>query len=372
MIKLGYFIMPVHPLHRDYTQTLIEDREAIILCDELGYHDAFVGEHLTDRAEPITNSMLFLATLIHSTKNIKLATGTTNLTHTHPTLAATHAAMFDHLSEGRFIFGVSPGTLRSDLQAIGRQDIDKFKYFVDSINVILEIWKRDAPYDIDLPDNEFTVSTGEYLHPDIGVGIMIKPYQNPHPEIVATVVAPFSKGVIQMGKRNFHPMSANFLMPKWVATHWNNYAEGCKSIDKTPNPEEWRIAKTIFVADDDKVAEDYAKTNSKSPYKFYYSQFIKKLQLAGKVGVFKHERDEPDEAVTVERAVDDLVICGSVNKVVDELLAFHDVVGDFGELVYAGMDWVDEGLSKRSMQLMAEEVMPRVNAALGTRKQDGI
>ncbi|MGY9014534.1 MAG: hypothetical protein ACKVG9_04470, partial [Rhodospirillales bacterium] len=108
--------------------------------------------------------------------------------------------------------------------------------------------------------------------------------------------------------------------------------------------------------------------NSKSPYKFYYSQFIKKLQLAGKVGVFKHERDEPDEAVTVERAVDDLVICGSVNKVVDELLAFHDVVGDFGELVYAGMDWVDEGLSKRSMQLMAEEVMPRVNAALGTRK----
>jgi alkanesulfonate monooxygenase SsuD/methylene tetrahydromethanopterin reductase-like flavin-dependent oxidoreductase (luciferase family) len=368
VIKLGYFIMPVHPLHRDYTQTLKEDREAIILCDELGYHDAFVGEHLTDRAEPITNSMLFLATLIHSTKQIKLATGTTNLTHTHPTLAATHAAMLDHLAEGRFIFGVSPGTLRSDLQAIERHNIDKFKYFVDSINVILEIWKRDPPYDIDLEDNVFKVSTSEYLHADIGVGVMIKPYQDPHPEIVGTVVAPYSKGVIEMGKRNFHPLSANFLMPKWVATHWPNYVEGCESIEKTPNPAEWRIARNIFVADDDKVALDYAKTNPNSPYKFYYEQFVKKLGLASKLGVFKHDRDEPDEAVTPERAVDDLVICGSVNKVVDELLAFHETVGDFGELVYAGMDWVDEKLSKRSMQLMAEEVMPRVNAALNSRK----
>jgi len=50
--------------------------------------------------------------------------------------------------------------------------------------------------------------------------------------------------------------------------------------------------------------------------------------------------------------------------VVDEILAMHAEVGDFGELVYAGMDWVDEGLAKRSMELMATEVMPRVNEAL--------
>jgi predicted transcriptional regulator len=34
--------------------------------------------------------------------------------------------------------------------------------------------------------------------------------------------------------------------------------------------------------------------------------------------------------------------------------------------VYAGLDWVDAALAKRSMQLMAEEVMPRVNAAIKT------
>ena len=106
-MRLGYFTMPVHPIGRDWSQTLREDREAIILADQLGFHDAFMGEHLTDACENVTNSMLFLATLIHDTKTIKLATGTTNLAQMHPVVIAVNAAMFDHLAQGRFIMGVS-------------------------------------------------------------------------------------------------------------------------------------------------------------------------------------------------------------------------------------------------------------------------
>ena len=110
-MKLGIFMMPVHPLHRNPTETLKEDRETVILADQLGYHDAFIGEHLTDQAENITNSLLFLATLIHSTKQIKLASGTCNLSQIHPAIIAANAAMFDHRAEGRFMLGVSPGAL---------------------------------------------------------------------------------------------------------------------------------------------------------------------------------------------------------------------------------------------------------------------
>ena len=67
-MRLGYFTMPVHPIGRDWSQTLREDRETIILADKLGFHDAFIGEHLTDACENVTNSMLFLATLISDTK----------------------------------------------------------------------------------------------------------------------------------------------------------------------------------------------------------------------------------------------------------------------------------------------------------------
>jgi alkanesulfonate monooxygenase SsuD/methylene tetrahydromethanopterin reductase-like flavin-dependent oxidoreductase (luciferase family) len=365
-MRLGYFTMPMHPMGRDYTQTLKEDRETIILCDRLGYYDAFVGEHLTDDAENITSSMLFLATLIHHTENIILGTGTSNLTHTHPVLVASHAAMFDHLAEGRFILGVSPGTLRSDREVLDIFDEDINRMFAESIQVILEIWKRSPPYQIDFPDNRYKVTTEKTLDLPYGTGVMRKPYQKPRPEIVGTVVAPFSKGVTLMGEQDFHPLSANFLIDKWAATHWANYAEGCTNNGREAKVSDWRIARTIFVTeDDDRLAEAYGKSDENSPYRFYYKQLLYKLTKGGRQAVFKHDRDEPDEAVTLDRVLDDLVICGSVNSVVDQILAFQEVTGPFGELVVAGMDWVDEGLTKKSLQLMAEEVMPRVNEALG-------
>ena len=74
-----------------------------------------------------------------------------------------------------------------------------------------------------------------------------------------------------------------------------------------------------------------------------------------------------DRAVTVEYLLDTLVLCGSVNRVIDQLLAFRETVGDFGTLLYAGHDWADPGLARRSMELMAEKVMPAVNSAIGVK-----
>jgi alkanesulfonate monooxygenase SsuD/methylene tetrahydromethanopterin reductase-like flavin-dependent oxidoreductase (luciferase family) len=363
-MKLGMFMMPVHPLNRNPTETLKEDREAVILADQLGYHDVFIGEHLTDQAENITNSLLFLATLIHSTKSIKLASGTCNLSQIHPVIVAANAAMFDHLCEGRFILGVSPGALVSDAEAIGILEEDRNRMFAEAIDVILAVWERNAPYDIEFPGNRFKVTTRKTMDLDFGVGVMPKPYQKPRPEIVGTVVAPFSKGVVAMGERDFHPLSANFLLPHWLKTHWANYAEGKKKVGITPNPSEWRVARTVFVADDDKVAAAYGRHDANSPYRFYYKQLQTKLTKAGRHAVFKERLDQPDQEVTYEFVLDRLCIYGTVNKVVDQLLALREQVGDFGELVYAGMDWVDRKLGQRSMELMATEVMPRVNAAI--------
>ena len=363
-MKLGMFMMPVHPLDRNHTETLKEDREAVILADKLGFHDVFIGEHLTDQAENITNSLTFLATLIHSTERIKLASGTCNLSQIHPAIIAAQAAMFDHLAEGRFILGVSPGALVSDAEAIGILDEDRNKMFADAIDVILAIWEREPPYDIEFPGNRFKVTTRKTMDLNFGVGVMPRPYQKPRPEIVGTVVAPFSKGVVAMGERDFHPLSANFLLPHWLKTHWDNYAEGKKKKGITPDPAEWRVARTIFVADDDKTAAAYGRHDANSPYRFYYKQLQTKLTKAGRHVVFKERADQPDSEISYDFVLDRLCMYGTVNKVVDQILALREQVGDFGELVYAGMDWVDEELAKRSMELMAEEVMPAVNRAL--------
>lgn len=364
-MRLGYFAMPLHPHGRTWRETLMEDREAVILADRLGFHDAFIGEHLTDEHENVTNSLLFLATLISDTSRIRLGTGTTNLSQQHPVLVAANSAMFDHLADGRFILGISPGALASDAEALGILDEDRNKRFADAIEVITAIWESEPPYDLSFPGNQFHVSTARTIDREMSMGILPRPLQSPRPEIVGTVVAPFSKGVIAMGQKDFHPLSANFLLPKWVKTHWPNYVEGKGLAGVEADPADWRIARTIFVADDADTADDYARRRADSPYRFYYSQMLKKMRRLGRLELFKSDRGMPDESVTLERVMDDLVISGTPQEVAAQIISFREEVGDFGEIVYAGMDWVDESLGRRSMELMANEVMPMVNAAIG-------
>ncbi len=363
-MRLGYFSMPLHPAGRDWSETLREDREAVILADRLGFHDAFIGEHLTDRHENITNSLVFLATLISETEQIRLGTGTTNLSQQHPVLVAANSAMFDHLAGGRFILGISPGALPSDAEALGILDQDRNEMFAEAIDVITAIWESEPPYSLVREGGRFSVTTERTLDLDLGVGILPKPLQQPRPEIVGTVVAPFSKGVVAMGARNFHPLSANFLLPQWVATHWPNYVQGKESVGDEASTEDWRVARTVFVADDPAIAESYGRSDANSPYRFYYTKMLTKMRKIGRLELFKTHRDQPDDEVTLDGVLEQLVITGTPASVTEQILEFREQTGDFGELVYAGLDWVDPGLARRSMELMAEQVMPRINARL--------
>jgi alkanesulfonate monooxygenase SsuD/methylene tetrahydromethanopterin reductase-like flavin-dependent oxidoreductase (luciferase family) len=355
-------MMPLHPPGRNVVQTLQEDREAIILADRLGFSEAYVGEHVTDAAETVTSSMIFLASLAHETKQIKLGTGTINMPNSHPAAIAAQVAMLDNMLQGRFIMGISPGGLMSDAEVFGNFGKDRNAMFVESINTVLKIWESEPPYNIE--GQFWNVSVGKTMIPEIGQGFIMKPFQRPHPPIVGTAVAPFSNGVTEMAKRGWGPISANFLMPEWVKTHWPKYVEGREAVGAKADPADWRIAKSIFVADDDATAKRYGHGEG-GPHHFYFKQLVRKLAGGGRGNLFKTDQNMPDSALTPEYVTERLVLAGTVNSVVDQILAFREQVGDFGNLVYAMHDWVDPTLGKRSMELFATEVMPRVNAAIG-------
>ena len=147
-MKLGFFTMPMHPLDKDWRQSLKEDREAFLLADELGFTEAYVGEHTTDKAENITSCIAFIAWIAAATKQIKLGTGTINMPNTHPAALAASLAMLDHMLDGRLIFGISPGGLLSDAEAFGNLDANRNEMFLEAINQVLEIWAGEAPYNI--------------------------------------------------------------------------------------------------------------------------------------------------------------------------------------------------------------------------------
>lgn len=365
-MKLGFFTMPIHPLGKDWRQSLREDREAFVLADELGFTEGYVGEHATDLAENITSCTLFIATLIEATRNIRLGTGTVNLPNSHPVTVASQIAMLDHLLDGRFIFGISPGGLLSDAEVYGNLDRNRQEMFLECIDSILRIWAGEAPYRIE--GKHWRISTERTQMPEIGQGVLPKPLQRPHPPIVVTAVAPFSKGVTEAAARGWDPISANFLMPQWVASHWPRYVEGCERVGRPADPANWRVAKSVFVADDEATARRYA-TDPDSPYRFYYSQMLAKMRKGGRLELFKTHREQPDEEVTLDAICDRLVIHGTAGKVADQLLAFQEEVGTFGTLLYAGHDWADRDLGRRSMTLMAEKVLPRVNVGSRARSE---
>lgn len=361
-MQIGFFTMPIHPLGKDWRTCLAEDREAFLLADRLGYTEAYCGEHVTDEAENITSNTMFLASLASEVRRMKLGTGTVNLPNGHPAAIAAQVAMLDHLLDGRFIFGISPGGLATDAEVFGNLDRDRNAMFLECIDMVLEIWKRDAPYNIE--GKFWTVSTEKAQMTEIGQGIMPKPLQRPHPPIVVTAVAPFSRGVTEAAARGWDPISANFLMPEWVASHWPKYVEGCERAGRAADPANWRVAKSLCVADDIDTARRYA-TDPDSPYRFYYSQLLTKMRKHGRLNLFKPDPSMADDDVTLDMVCDRLIFWGTPDKVADEVLAFRDEVGDFGTLLYAGKDWADPDFGRRSMILAAEEVMPLVNSAIG-------
>ena len=147
---------------------------------------------MTDLAENVTSSLMFLASVAHATTQIRLGTGTINMPNTHPANVAAQVAMLDHMLEGRLIFGISPGGLMSDAEVFGNYKKDRNAIFLEAIDMVLEIWKRDGavrPAGRALPHHHRQDEI-----PEIGQGTILKPFQKPHPPIVVTAVAPHSRG----------------------------------------------------------------------------------------------------------------------------------------------------------------------------------
>ena len=360
-MRLAYFTQPVHPQTRDYGGVLQENLDAVILADRLGYEEALFGEHFTDLCEPITSALMFASRLIVEAPAIKLGAAVTNLPVYHPAMIAGQVAMIDHLTGGRFVWGIGPGGLQSDFEVFGNMEIDRNEKMVEVFEQVLELWWGEAPYDIKGKYNNFT--TRKTLRPEIGTGIVPKPLQRPHPPVVVTAVTPASHGITLAAERGWEPISCQYVHPHWVSTHLEKYLEGRRNVGAPEDPSGYRVAKLIFVADDEATADRYARSED-GPYGFYFSNLMKKLSGGPKFRVFSAYEGQPESELTVAHTLETQLIAGSPGNVTDQILALREQIGPFGTLYYTGVDWTDPALGRRSMELMAEEVLPRINAAL--------
>ena len=154
-MEVGFFTMPIHPINKDYKTTLKEDREAFLLADKIGFSEAYCGEHVTDAAENITSSAVFIASLAAETKKIRLGTGTVNMPNSHPAAIAGQIAMLDHMLDGRFNLVLAQEDLL-DAEVFGNLDKNRNEMFVECIDMVLRNLEREV-------HTTLKVNTGMFL-----------------------------------------------------------------------------------------------------------------------------------------------------------------------------------------------------------------
>ena len=364
-MKLGLFMMPLHDPDGDYTKILQQDREAILLAEKLGYEEAWVGEHYSAATEPIPDPLQFMATLIPLTTSIKFGTSVLNLPQHHPAQVAGNCAMFDHLSAGRFIMGIGPGGLGSDFELFKVTDKDRSEMMAESIEIIHKIWASDPPYHI--AGKYWHITIDSSYQPRLGVGPMRKPYQKPYPPIAVSAMSPSSPTARFAGERGWGLISANFTPVGHAKSHWHQYCAGAAAAGRHPDRTEWRLARSILVTETDQEAADYL-SDDRSSYGWYYAYLRDNLSNYKLLKIFKPSETIPDDAVTVQQCFDWMVLHGSAQRVLDQLVAIVDEVGPFGTLLLTHKDWDKPELHKHSMVLLAEKVMPKLRQHLENRQ----
>jgi alkanesulfonate monooxygenase SsuD/methylene tetrahydromethanopterin reductase-like flavin-dependent oxidoreductase (luciferase family) len=369
-MRLGIFMMPVHPPTRSFTETLAEDTEKSLLADRLGFEELWLGEHFSATSEPIPSPMMFMANLLGQT-SLRFGTGVICIPNHDPIIVAAEAAQFDHMSQGRLMLGVGPGGLACDFELFKNHNpAARNRMVVEAIEIIKRIWSEDPPYDI---KGEFwDVQLKDTIVPQMGLGYLPKPYQKNGPPISISVASPNSATARTAALHDWGLLTANIAPTYVVGTHWATYSEACRQLGKPISGSNWRVSRNLMVAPSDAEAEDRVFSEDSSNH-YFFTYIHQALSRGGLLSMLKVRPDMQDEEVTPEGVAKDCVLYGSPTTVLDKLISFRDTVGPFESLLMTGLDWsgANKHWERQAMQLMAREVMPKFRQHVLTQRSSG-
>ncbi len=178
-LRHGVFLAPFHPLDEDPTQAIHRDLELIAFLDELGYEEAWIGEHHSAGYEIIASPEIFIAAAAERTESIMLGTGVVSLPYHNPLMVANRIIQLDHQTRGRVMLGVGPGLLPSDAFMLGIEVARQREMMLESLEVILR-----------LMDGEIVTAKTDWFNLR-NARCQLLPYTRPRPEVcVASTITP--------------------------------------------------------------------------------------------------------------------------------------------------------------------------------------
>src|SRR5690242_2595157 len=249
-LQFGIFLAPFHRLGENPTLAMARDMELIEWLDELGFDEAWIGEHHSAGWETIAAPEVFIGAAIERTRFIRLGSGVTSLPYHHPLMVANRFVQLDHMSRGRTMLGCGPGALPSDAYMMGIEPSTQRRRMEEALEAIMRLLECKEP--VTMKTDWFELKEAR-LH--------LAPYSYPHfPIAVASVTTP--SGVLSASKHGLGMLSIGAGLPggaEKLAEQWKlGEAEAAKH-GKTFDRKNWRLVVNIHVAEaDDRAMRDVA------------------------------------------------------------------------------------------------------------------
>src|SRR5262245_44262798 len=338
-LRFGMFMGPFHATNLDPTYALERDLQLVTLLDRLGYDEAWIGEHHSGGFEIIAAPEVFIAAAAERTKHIRLGTGVKSLPYHHPFIVAEAMAQLDHMPRGRAMFGAGPGALPSDSKMFGLAPVELRPRMEEALDCIVALLRGET----------VTKKTSwfELCEARLSVGC----YSKPTMEIaIASVRSP--AGAVAAGRHG-----AGLLVLSGVddaslrhhASNWSIYDETCRRHGHTADRSRWQFTVQMHLAESGEQARKDVEYGLEK-WIGYANDIVPAPNppprgLAAPVTWMRHK----------ERAS----IC-TPDDAVAKIEHMFEITGGFGGILVFAQDWANWQATRRSLELIAEEVRPKL------------
>lgn len=338
-LRFGTFMAPFHPVAENPSISLERDRELVRWLDELGFDEAWIGEHHSAGYETIASPELFIADVAARTRQIRLGTGVVSLPYHQPLMVADRMMQLDHMTRGRAMLGVGPGLLPSDAMMLGIDPRNQRDMMAESLDAVVRLLRGEI----------VTMKTSWFELRD--ARLQLAPYSRPHLELaVAASVSP-------SGPRTAGRYGIGMLSPAATSTggfsalahHWGLVEETAREQGTNVSRANWRVAGPVHIAESREEARRDVRFGL--PGWLYY--FQKVVALPG-------VPEEGDADYCLDAMIDaGFVVCGTPDDLIAQIDRLEQQTGGFGAFLVTAHDWANREATHRSYDLIARYVMPR-------------
>jgi alkanesulfonate monooxygenase SsuD/methylene tetrahydromethanopterin reductase-like flavin-dependent oxidoreductase (luciferase family) len=339
-LRFGLFIPPVHNIGQNPTLALHRDVELAVEAERLGYDEVWFGEHHSAGTEWIPSPEVFIGYVAAKTSRIKLGTGAISLTYHNPLWVADRMILLDHLTRGRVICGLGPGSLATDAHMIGLSTTDLRDALEEDVDVLVRLLRTDEPV---------SIKTSRYeLHE---ARCQLRPYSDPCFELaipgVASPVAPrlagrYGAGLISLG-------SSSKEAGEFLASHWQLAEERAAEYDQQIDRSQWWLTSHMHIAE----SKEQALKDMEHGFMTWFQYF--KDNTTHPAFVLEGETfEERFEFLMEARAV----VVGTPDDAIAEIERFNEITGGFGCFLQFEHEWVNREAKMRHHELFAQYVMP--------------